>query len=172
MKIGTKSILFGAHQFLIHPIFVALAWWSLYGFPWDIRLWVTFVIHDWGYWGLSEMDNEEGEKHVEWAAQKMTRWFGPQWGIFCRYHSRFYARKHGVAVSRLCVADKYAMWWTPTWLYVPFAWATGEIQEYMVNNQLNGKNQGEIGEFKDVWGWWKLVQNLGQKLALVDFKDI
>lgn len=35
MKIGTKSVLYGAHCFIIHPWFVALAWWKLYGFPWD-----------------------------------------------------------------------------------------------------------------------------------------
>lgn len=27
MRIGTKSVLFGAHAFWIHPFFVALAWW-------------------------------------------------------------------------------------------------------------------------------------------------
>lgn len=32
MRIGTKSVLFGAHQFLIHPLFVAVAWWRLHGF--------------------------------------------------------------------------------------------------------------------------------------------
>ena len=32
MKLGTKSVLFGAHQFMIHPFFVALAWWKLHGF--------------------------------------------------------------------------------------------------------------------------------------------
>jgi hypothetical protein len=33
MKIGTKSVLFGAHCFFLHPWFVAAAWWRLYGFP-------------------------------------------------------------------------------------------------------------------------------------------
>lgn len=32
MKMGTKSVLFGAHQFLIHPIILAIAWWQLHGF--------------------------------------------------------------------------------------------------------------------------------------------
>lgn len=64
MNIGTKSLLYGAHQFLIHPIFVFLAWWRLYGFPWDPRLWIVFLVHDWGYWGKPNMDGEEGEKHI------------------------------------------------------------------------------------------------------------
>lgn len=32
MKIGTKSVLFGAHCVLFHWIFVALGWYKLYGF--------------------------------------------------------------------------------------------------------------------------------------------
>ncbi len=31
VKVGTRSLLFGAHQFAIHPWFVAAAWWRLYG---------------------------------------------------------------------------------------------------------------------------------------------
>ncbi len=33
MCVGTKSILFGVHNLVIHPVPVALAWWKLYGFP-------------------------------------------------------------------------------------------------------------------------------------------
>jgi hypothetical protein len=71
VKIGTKSILFGAHQFMIHPWFVAWAWWRLYGFPWDPRLWVAFFVHDLGYWGKPNMDGPEGETHVELGADIM-----------------------------------------------------------------------------------------------------
>lgn len=75
MKMGTKSLLFGAHCWFIHPWFVAWAWWKLYGFPWDPRLWVAFVIHDWGYWGKTAMDDEEGENHPEWAANVVHKLF-------------------------------------------------------------------------------------------------
>lgn len=75
MTVGTKSILFGAHQFMIHPWFVAWAWWKLFGFPWDPRLWIAFFIHDLGYWGKPNMDGPDGEKHVQWAARVMSRWF-------------------------------------------------------------------------------------------------
>lgn len=44
MTVGTKSLLFGAHQFLIHPWFVAWGWWTLYGFPFDPRLWAAFFV--------------------------------------------------------------------------------------------------------------------------------
>ena len=75
MRVGTKSVLFGAHAFWLHPFFVAAAWARLYGFPWDPRLWLAFFVHDLGYWGQPNMDGEEGEKHPEWAAQVMFRWF-------------------------------------------------------------------------------------------------
>jgi len=63
VSIGTRSLLFGVHQFAIHPIIVFIAWWKLYGFPFDPRLWVCFVVHDWGYWGKQDMDGPVGEAH-------------------------------------------------------------------------------------------------------------
>lgn len=71
MRVGTKSVLFGAHCLLIHPWFVALAWWKLYGFPVDLRLWVAFFVHDLGYWGMPNMDGLEGERHPELGARLM-----------------------------------------------------------------------------------------------------
>jgi len=65
MKVGTKSVLFGAHCFFLHPWFVAAAWWKLYGFPFDLRLWVAFFCHDLGYLGKPNMDGPEGETHPE-----------------------------------------------------------------------------------------------------------
>jgi hypothetical protein len=32
MNIGTKSVLFGVHQFLLHPFMLAIGWWKAYGF--------------------------------------------------------------------------------------------------------------------------------------------
>lgn len=71
MKVGTKSVLFGAHCFFIHPIFVAIAWTKLYGFPFDPRIWVAFFVHDLGYWGKPNMDGAEGETHVELGGKIM-----------------------------------------------------------------------------------------------------
>lgn len=68
MKVGTKSVLFGAHCFFIHPWYVAWAWWRLYGFPFDPRLWVAFFVHDLGYWGMPNMDGKEGERHPHLGA--------------------------------------------------------------------------------------------------------
>lgn len=63
MSIGTRSLLFGVHQFAIHPVIVFIAWTKLYGFPYDPRLWVCFLVHDWGYFGKKDMDGQVGETH-------------------------------------------------------------------------------------------------------------
>lgn len=75
MTRGTKSVLFGAHCFFLHPFFVAWAWWRLYGFPWDPRLWVAFFVHDLGYIGKPNMDGEEGETHPVLGACIMSALF-------------------------------------------------------------------------------------------------
>lgn len=131
MKVGTKSMLFGAHCFFIHPIFVFVAWWKLYGFPFDPRLWIAFIVHDLGYWGKPNMDGEEGEKHVEFGAKIMGFLFGKQWADFARYHSRYYAKRDNVKPSKLCIADKYAICLEPTWFYLFRVNLSGEIKEYM-----------------------------------------
>ena len=144
MKVGTKSILFGAHCFLVHPWFVAAAWWKLNGFPWNPRLWIAFLVHDLGYIGKPNMDGPEGETHVELGARIMHWLFDGDvivcgqvlrrdttWYEFCLYHSRFYAKRDGRKPSLLCMADKLALALTPAWLYLPMVRATGEIDEYM-----------------------------------------
>jgi hypothetical protein len=144
MEVGTKSVLFGAHCFFIHPIFVFIAWWKLYGFPFDPRLWVAFFVHDLGYWGKPNMDGAEGETHVEFGANVMswlfdywftnsfgTRYHTRIWKNFSLYHSRFYAKKDGMKPSKLCYADKLAICLEPSWLYLPRVILSGEIKEYM-----------------------------------------
>lgn len=131
MNVGTKSVLYGAHCFFIHPWFVAWAWTKLYGFPRDWRLWLAFFVHDVGYLGKPNMDGPEGETHVELGAWIMGRLCGPEWGDFCRYHSRFYAKRDRRHFSQLCVADKLAVALEPWWLYLPRVIASGEVHEYM-----------------------------------------
>lgn len=131
MKVGTKSVLFGAHCFAIHPFFVMTAWIKLYGFPLHPAIWLSFFFHDLGYWGKPNMDGEEGETHVELGAKVLGFFFGKKWADFSRYHSRFYAKKDGVNYSKLCVADKLAITLEPHWLYLPRVNWTGEILEYM-----------------------------------------
>lgn len=163
MKRGTRSILFGAHQFAIHPWFVAAAWTKLYGFPWDVRVWCAFAVHDLGYVGKSAMDSPEGETHPLLGARIMGRLFGRQWHDFCLLHSRFYAKQLDRPFSRLCVADKLAIALTPSWLYVPMARLTGEIAEYRLGQR--GRTQARVAskgwshdDEESDWSWHRRVQ--------------
>lgn len=172
MKIGTKSVLYGAHCFIIHPFFVAAAWWKLYGFPFDYRLWVAFFVHDLGYWGKPNMDGVEGETHPELGGRIMHKLFDKKYGRckyefdtpckmlgggcfnwyeFCVYHSRFYADKDKAKVSRLCYADKLAVVLTPTWLYLPMVNWTGEIKEYLGLTETRYKRENLDPTTQEIW---------------------
>jgi hypothetical protein len=142
MKTGTKSVLFGAHCFFIHPWFVLWAYWKLYGFTLDSRIIVACLVHDWGYWGKSEMDSDDGETHPLLGARIMGYLFDYKdnlyespWHDFALLHSRYYAKRLGKPFSRLCVADKLSICLTPWWLYIPLVKLTGEINEYMHNGR-------------------------------------
>jgi len=162
MKMGTKSLLFGAHQFLLHPLLVAWAWWRLFGFPWKWQLWVCFFLHDAGYWGLPNMDGKEGERHVERGAMWVLRLTDDyRWWRFCLYHSRARAAAVGRKPSALCVADKAVLTITPWWLYLPLVRLTGEIREY----QQVMRHRAEIGDhlpIRHTWAsdreWYRKVQ--------------
>jgi hypothetical protein len=156
MNVGTKSVLFGAHQFAIHPWFLAAAWWQLFGFPWDPRLWVAFFVHDLGYIGKPNMDGPEGEQHPYLGARIM-RVFGREWHDFSLYHSRFLAKQHGRDPSRLCIADKLAICLTPAWLYLPMVHLTGEIDEYM-KHAATGKYRTMNLATTEQLAWFRSVQ--------------
>lgn len=159
MKIGTKSVLFGAHAFWLHPWFVAWAWTKLYGFPTDYRLWVAFFVHDLGYVGKPNMDGPEGEDHVQLGGSLMRRWFGFEWRLFTLCHSRYFCKKWGVRPSALCYADKLATVLIPWWIYVPLVRLTGEIREY----KSAAKHRAEHGAWDDTtWrgdrAWFQSLQ--------------
>lgn len=151
MRIGSKSVLMGAHCFFVHPWFVAAAWWKLYGFPFDPRLWVAFFVHDIGYWSKPNMDGEEGELHPYTGAKIMGFLFGQKWYEFTLYHSRFLAKKNGAQYSKLCVADKLAIALTPAWLYLPMVRFTGEIEEYMKMASANSGGKVEVQQSQLKW---------------------
>ena len=166
MTIGSRSVLFGAHQFLLHPIMVAIAWTKLYGVPLDPRLWFAFFLHDIGYIGCSDMDGASGERHPERGAHLMRVLFGAQWGEFTLFHSRSYAKAAGRPVSQLCFADKLATALTPACLYLPLVCLTGEIDEYMRNTaQPEGDSfHSAIGaRTGDVGVWFAELRDFNQR---------
>ena len=153
MTIGTRSVLFGAHCFFLHPWFVALAWWKLYGFPLNPLLWIAFFVHDLGYVGKPNMDGVEGEQHPYLGAEILyciTR--SDRWFEFCLFHSRYLTKRLGGKPSRLCFADKLSFALTPRWLYLPMTRATGELAEYLKNAQkADSAHWKPTGEDAKLW---------------------
>lgn len=141
MTTGTKSLLFGVHQVFLHPIFVELAWRKLYGPP-TMKERVAIVIHDWGYFGCDDLENESGEQHPMWAATFIRTYLGwEEIASLCERHSRFLCRRMNAEPSKLCWADKLASAIMPTTLWVGLARLSGELAQYMEND----KHKPEIG---------------------------
>ena len=165
MNTGTKSLLFGVHQIFIHPVVVLIAWTKLYGWP-NWKELVCIIIHDWGYWGKKNMDDEEGESHPEWAAKAahglldFPRLYTFTYFNLCLYHSRHYARNYGVEPSKLCWADKLSILYEPWWFYLPRAWMSGELTEY---RKLAAK-AAFISEEKTHREWYRWIQ---EKLSIL-----
>ena len=139
MKTGTKSILFGVHQFIYHPITVYLAWIYLYKeFP-TFKETICIIIHDWGYWGKCNMDDEEGQKHSELGAKIANKLLdknnSKKYYNLCLYHSRHYAKNNKRTPSKLCWADKLSIIFDPFIFYVLRAKLSGEIKEYKENSK-------------------------------------
>lgn len=145
MKLGTKSLLWGAHQFILHPIFVFIAWRKFYRpNPTDKGITrkppglagriLASIVHDWGYWGCPTMDGPCGDQHSVWGANLVYRLTRSQWWyeeVLC--HSRFFAKRMGMIPSNFCWVDKWATASMPSCLWATLAWLSGEGYEYLEN---------------------------------------
>lgn len=142
MNVGTKSLLFGVHQFIWHPITVYRAWCWIYKSRPSWRQVVCIIVHDWGYWGCKTMDGKDGELHPLYGANVAYRLLDDpgfyQWRTFCLGHSRTMSKILGIEVSDLCAADKLSMKFDPCWFYMLRAHASGEIIEYRRNSDSRG----------------------------------
>ena len=162
MKIGTRTVLFGVHQFLWHPFTVWRAWRWLYGRNpswWQL---VAIALHDAGYVGLPNLDGEEGRKHPVLGAKmtsKVVRFFCDLLGHsilmraiygeaayqFSLGHSRELARQQHTIPSLLCWADKACVLFDPPWFYLLRARLAGELDEFKRNAEpLIGKVADEV----------------------------
>lgn len=141
MRVGSKSLLFGVHQFVLHSVAVLVAWVRLYGWPrwWEL---IAILVHDIGYWDCETMDGPDGAEHprkgAEIAGIVVYLFSGdtvlPHMAYeLCVGHSRTYARNHRTGISKLCKADKLGSTVLPRWLYLSLARASGELAEYRQN---------------------------------------
>ena len=143
MNIGTKTLLFGCHQFILHPIYTWLGWRKVYGPHYSSLIWIAFIMHDWGLWGMKEFDGPE-DNHTVRSAQivdntcyKLRLPFRSFWDLHCQVlnHSRFYASYMDRTPSQLCAADKVGTALMPSWLWAILAYLTGEGWVYMDNGK-------------------------------------
>lgn len=159
MKAGSKTLLFGTHNFIIHPIFVFTAWLIRYRSLPNLAEFIAICFHDVGLWGLPNLDGEEGEQHPAIIGD----WFFSLSFKFKKYsyfselfqkvaniilgHSRFFAMQRQVNLSKLFQADKLAVGLYPSWLYIFLGTLSGEINEYMAKAE-NGKYKasGQFGK--------------------------
>lgn len=158
MTIGTKSILFGVHQFFWHPLTVLLAWRKLY------KTWprwpelVAILLHDVGYWGCKNIDGAEGKAHPIFGALLTAkivvllryrywpkgdtladpRCHGSVTYYFTLGHSRDAAKAAGIEVSKLYAADKASIFYEPKWFYLLRARLSGEIKEFKIHAIRSG----------------------------------
>lgn len=138
MTTGTKSLLFGVHQFLWHPVTVWLAWRQLYGRRPTWRETVCIVVHDWGYWGCDNMDGQRGSIHPVRGSVIANKLFGQEFGALVMWHSRTLAKRCGAKPSRLCWPDKMSMLFDPAPFYLFRARLSGELAEYRLNAHVAG----------------------------------
>ena len=151
---GTKSLLFGVHQFLWHPITVALAWRELNGRWPTWREAFCILIHDWGYFGSPAMDDERGERHPELGAAIAGMLLGPEYGDLCEFHSRHYARARGAEPSMLCWADKASILYDPPAFYLVRALLSRELAEY----RRNAARAGAVPLTASHWQWLAFIR--------------
>lgn len=131
MKEGTKSVLFGCHNPIIHGLCVLRAWKQEYGsWPewWQV---IGIFLHDIGVWGRPYLSDDEAKKgHWKkgaWQSAFLVSWicrkvFGSQrinskesfdvW-LFCAGHC---PEESGWPQSKLARADKRS------WLVAPMWW--------------------------------------------------
>lgn len=170
MRMGTRSLLFGVHQFVWHPISVGLAWRKCYRCWPRWHEWIAIVCHDLGYWGMPNMDGPEGQTHPERGAKlagriayRIARMLGyGEWApqlsheveSLSLYHSTHYAQKAGKPVSALYLPDKVSVLYDPCWWYLLRSRASGEVWEYIQNapewiRAMNLKHRQP-----GIWYWW------------------
>lgn len=137
VRVGSKSLLFGVHHLLWHPLTVTLAWIKLFGLP-NYKEFICIIVHDWGYFNANDMNDVEGQKHPILGSRIARYLFGVEYETLCLCHSRDYSRAHGMAPSKLCYADKLSIAFDPMFFYLLRARLTGELQLYRELSEKSG----------------------------------
>lgn len=149
MKIGTRTVLFGVHQFLWHPFTVYRAWCWLYGRRPNWWQTIAIIVHDLGYLGKPNLDGKEGRQHP-YGGAKLAAWLTKEIAVFTQPenqvdafakaayelalgHSKELCRARQTIPSQLCWADKACVLFDPPWLYLLRTRLAGELSEFKKN---------------------------------------
>ncbi len=171
MKIGTRSLLFGVHQFLWHPLTVWLSWIVVHRRLPGLVSCLCIALHDIGYWGCPNMDGPEGKRHPYPGAElvfDIVRQL-KKWGLtrvepreaydHCLYHSSSLAKMDGKPVSSLYLPDKVSILFEPPFFYLLRGWLSGELAEFVDNSPAFVGKRGS-------WVWFQWYRGLiAAKLA-------
>lgn len=167
MTIGTKSLLFGCHQVIIHPVFTFAGWVFLYKVKSiSFQVLLAIIIHDWGYFSCKSMDGPDGGALHPF---RILCRFGFIYNSFPKayeeilYHSRHLSKLYEHEPSRLCWADKLGTGIMPSILWAVLAYASGEGWEYMDNKY---GHDYIIGEDKTLMGLYRFHQKYKKEWGL------
>ncbi len=112
MTEGTRSYLYGCHQFFMHPLMVTLAWKRLYGRmprPWQLG---CILLHDIGHIGRDYLTYySEKRKHWILGARIAKKLFGEKGYALVASHTG----QSGFPRSELYYSDKYSWILSPIW---------------------------------------------------------
>ncbi len=142
MRIGSKTLLWGTHQFVLHPAVMLIAFLKIHRrFP-SMAEFLAIWVHDWGYWGLSGLDIDGGENHPYVGARIMERFYGIQGRNLVLGHSATTCRKEGIEKSTLYLPDKYYFILLPPRVHWLLAILSGEHEEYKLGLSENNRHIG------------------------------
>jgi len=155
---GIRSVIIGMHNPLFHGFFVTLAWKKIYKHYPSVKELVCILLHDIGYVKQNFIDGNN-DKHPELGAQICGYLFGKKYYNLCIAHSRDYARKLGLHLSKLGYADKYSVLLIPNIIYKPLIYLGGEAQEYLKKNKITktwkwGYPISILLIKEDYYKWW------------------
>ena len=163
MKKGLRSFLFGMHNPILHGTLVYIAWVKIYHSYPNWKETICILLHDIGYVNQDFLDGPY-DIHPELGAKICLKLFGSEYYRLCLLHSRDYAKRHMVNISKLGYADKYSVLLLPNWIYHYVIYFGGEAQEY--NKTTKTKKWGLPIDVKlikeDYRKWWeKEKENVG-----------
>lgn len=143
---GTRSLLIGCHQFIMHPIQVVRAWRWWFGKwprPWQVA---CIFLHDIGLAGRQYLSDPKAKNgHWGLGAEVARKLFGERGFLLCAGHTpeSWHPR------SDLWYADK------ASWLLAPVWWMK---LNYLLDVSNNGRGVTGPYEFK-LWIGRKLLED-------------